>query len=78
MLQFIAEIMHPIGYRKVMQNESYFFLYIFLQPVPSHPTHTGRFCILGLCTLVGNFLLLDYVIIEGSPSQWIIFLNIFV
>ena len=35
-LQFIAEIMHPIGYRKVMQDESYFFL-IFLQPVPSHP-----------------------------------------
>ena len=30
-----AEIMHPIGYRKVMQNESYFLF--FLQSVPSHP-----------------------------------------
>ena len=34
MLQFIAEIMHPIGNRKVMQNESYFF-YNLSHPTPS-------------------------------------------
>ena len=59
MLQFIAEIMHPIGYRKVMQNESYFFLIFYKLSIPPLPCHTGRFCILDLCTLVSIFLLLN-------------------
>ena len=59
-LQFIAEIMHLIGYRKVMQNESSFFFFFFFTtcPIPPLHCHTGRFCILGLCTLVSIFLLL--------------------
>ena len=60
MLQFIAEIMHPIGYRKVMQNESYFFNFFFTTcPIPPLPCHTGGFCILGLCTSVSIFVMLN-------------------
>ena len=41
MLQFIAEIMHPIRYRKAMQNESYFLLFCFVNLYNlSHPTPT--------------------------------------
>ena len=59
MLQFIAEIMHHIGYWKVIQNESYFFIFFTTCPVPSLSCHTGRLCILDLCTLVSIFLLLN-------------------
>ena len=37
----------------------YFTFFFTTCPIPPLPCHTGRFCILGLCTLVSNFLLLD-------------------
>ena len=44
-------------------SESYaeriFFFSFTTCPIPPLPCHTGRFCILGLCTLVSNFLRLD-------------------
>ena len=46
---------------EILQNDSYFFIFYFFTtcPIPPLPCHTGRFCILGLCTLVSYFLLLD-------------------
>ena len=86
MLQFIAEIMHPVRYRKVMLNSyaerilffiffSFFFFFFFFFffpetfttcPIPPLSCHTGRFCILGLCTLVSICLLLNMAFLKGK------------
>ena len=51
---------HCRNYASHRISESYVELILFFFiPIPPLPCHTGRFCILGLCTLVNNFLLLD-------------------
>ena len=69
MLQFIAEIMHPIRYLKAMQNESYFLLFCFVNLYNlSHTTPTlpywsvlyPRFVYFGK-----YFLIIEYGILEG-------------
>ena len=56
---------HCRNYASHRISESYaerillFFIFFTTCPIPPLPYHTGRFCILGLCTLVSNFLLFD-------------------
>ena len=56
---------HFRNYASHRISESYaeriiYFSYIFITcPIPPLPCHTGRFYILGLCTLVSTFLLLN-------------------
>ena len=54
---------HCRNYASHRISESYaeriLFFLIFFTTCPIPPCHTGRFCILGLCTLVSIFLLLN-------------------